>query len=398
MSDRRMPRWQKDKSDYLRRTGSSDRWQDARQTKLRLGTSPVDSSEQEAARRAGLSLAQQSFGETETLGGCIRCYISLAVPGRTVSPDLVIESVTTDLANAGFSILGASPGHVVIEGNKDAYEEFFDTRMLADRHGYHVFVGQVRVPAPVSDYVRRVILDRPLKQATVWPNPSSAFVTEKVEGHYNYGQAYNPENTAKPSLLFLSDVQKITQVDELHAAGLLGQGTTVYMVDSGVDLTTPFFANNPELAERVQFLGTTGGYDGHPSLDGDFQGHGTMCAAGFLTMAPKADLVMMTTPFGLVNQQGTPQLGVPTLVDQLSALARLAYEAELAGPTVIALASGILPSYFEDELDPDAAFEETAWSTPNYSQTCSRKVRSYSPPWGTKKRTRISFPVRSPGR
>ena len=133
----------------------------------------------------------------------------------------------------------------------------------------------------------------------------------KTEFDHFYPGMISPSGTSNlfkvgerwPSLLFLSDVRDLHQITKLSelipGEHFYGVGTTIYIIDTGVKTKTPPMAPpfGPTFFEQAPHPGF-GGYDvqlrstqGVPLEEVDMSGHGTMCTAAALAMAPHARIV-----------------------------------------------------------------------------------------------------------
>ena len=89
----------------------------------------------------------------------------------------------------------------------------------------------------------------------------------------------------------VADLEEIREFHEIHGSDETGKGQTVVVMDSGIDVSHPFFKNVPE----IRMVDCTG--QGHE----DSNGHGTAVAGMVHGIAPDANLVSLR----IFGSQGT---------------------------------------------------------------------------------------------
>ena len=289
----------------------------------------------------------------------VRAYVQLKRDKRRLGAEQVTDKAIQAFRGLGFDILSWSSFHVSIEGSKFEFEHVFNTRLRRLRGvsgGYLGFARRYRIPWSLEPLVRNVILDGPTESLWGWPDPDEEFVQNSFQGKVPYKSEYDIGANTK-NLLFLSDIPKLVSADTLHSQGMFGDGATIFMLDTGVDLDQDFFKGNNF---NIVFLGSQQVYEDEPlyseHLAEDFHGHGTMCAAGALAIAPDARLVMVTSPTNAMDPDGKPLFGKLGRTDLLSGLARAVDEAKASGPALISISQAIRKSDFDDFDDPDQAF------------------------------------------
>ena len=276
-----------------------------------------------------------------------RCYVQLKPGPDSFFSHERTEQTAAAFENLGFSVIGRSRFHLGISADLETYCRIFQTSVEAvpdPRGNWFFFTEEQRIPSCLLTYVEHLVMGGPVKHLSPfgWPDPSADFVADYLQGHYNFKGDYGLyDQNGLPNLLFYSDVRKLHDMNALHLQGFQGQGVTIFMLDSGVDLSQDFFAGNPSVAAKVSFLGC---YDDEvellskeSELTTDWEGHGTMCASAALNMAPEANLVMVTRP---VRPTILPY-GTMNLQDFLAGLAKTVDMALEAKPALISLSVGL---------------------------------------------------------
>lgn len=109
---------------------------------------------------------------------------------------------------------------------------------------------------------------------------------DRIEGIENSFDAHllmAPEGEGHISTDKTATLEEIRKFHEIHGKAETGKGRTVVVMDSGIDVSHPFFKNVPE----IRMVDCTG--QGH----GDTNGHGTAVAGMIHGIAPEAHLVSL---------------------------------------------------------------------------------------------------------
>ncbi len=288
----------------------------------------------------------------------VRCYAPLLSQQAGASARLV-----EDLQALGFRVLSDSARHVLFVGRRSAFERTFETELGVSGDAV-CFVRPHSMPPSLGRWLSSLYLDKPARSLGLG-DPSPQFVADHFAGKVDYGPLFDSsDNQNRPDVLFLSDVAKLVGAGAPSLAKL-GKGSVVYIIDTGVDVTTPFFANQPALVDRITFLGSAVEYDSDPLLKTDHFGHGTMLAATVLSLAPECAVVMVTTPLFAPAGGTAVTFGDVLIPDILAAFDRIAdiVTIKLAGSkprklatTMVLFAKSITMDSFKGSNDPFAEF------------------------------------------
>ena len=248
--------------------------------------------------------------------------------------------VASELRRRGFDTILQLPFVVGVVGTRECYERELGMRFIESAEGDVGRADVLGLPASVAGHVVDVCVGGELEVFEGgWPDPTWSFITNALYDDGEPVYAFGPDfgTGGLTNVLFQSDVLRLLGVDWAHkqngGGGKLnrGYGVDAYLVDSGIDLSHPLFQGARATAgfeidllpETILFPGVT------PGLD--LLGHGTMCAAAFLAVAPEAALHVLSCPSSKPNM-------VPAWVLNLSVAVAMAVQTK---PSVVSTSWGV---------------------------------------------------------
>ena len=203
------------------------------------------------------------------------------------------------LEKHGLRVFETATLHLSVKGYAPHFASAFSAAVVRTADGTLTTIGEPVLPGHL-----RVFCRSPIFQADIayfdglqfgWPNPDedvveTAFFLDGVPTH-NFGDDFGM-GMRKPDLLFLSDVRRLLGAADVHqwqveGRPLVGEGVNVYMADTGLDYSHPFFVEADPPCEITWYKTM---WPGVPDEGTDPVGHGTMCASGVFLMAPKTHL------------------------------------------------------------------------------------------------------------
>jgi len=271
-----------------------------------------------------------------------RLYIHFTDTACGAERAIEVDRLCATLRRGEVGIESVSKSGIVVAGHREQLSKTLHCgiRTVLGERGPVRVVESADSQAAVHDaLIATIIPDHPLVSCANWRDPNEAFVGQHFESTWNMGSSYDPLNGTQ-NLMFFSDVAQVMEAPYAYNFSMhTGEGVSIYMIDTGVDTQTDFFlqfGQQFDISEHLEIRSCLEAYDSHPELLGDFNGHGTMCAAGALGVAYGARVVMYTVP-----KTWDTLFGVLSLVDFLGAFGRIRYSVSSNSPAVLSISRGL---------------------------------------------------------
>lgn len=186
--------------------------------------------------------------------------------------------VTAQCATLNLKVLSQQPGRsVAVVGERNVIQGMLSQPLVSTRKRLAVsrsFLMATDYAATEATSVTETTLQSLVSELTFPVRP-------------NYWQSAFPPQASYYHLHVPQDIARLLGVQAAHAAGVIGQGVTVAMIDTGFYRAHPYY-NTPLIHGGRVLNITTHGVQGLPASDPDRDeyGHGTGIASNVLAVAP----------------------------------------------------------------------------------------------------------------
>lgn len=199
-----------------------------------------------------------------------------------LSPSAQFDRVKDHCQRLNLKVISQRPGPTMaVAGDRDVIQRMLNQAIATTQR--RMAVGSCSLVA--TDCT--VPEDTRITERTLQPLVSE--LTFPVRPHYWQVSAF-PPRVPYYHIHVPQDIARLLGVQDLHAAGLTGQGVRVAMIDTGFFRAHPYY-NTPLIHSGRSLNITTHGVQGLPASNPDMDeyGHGTGIATNVLAVAPACD-------------------------------------------------------------------------------------------------------------